>query len=483
MKATVIPALLLLSSCATIKPISSTNIDSQTSSSAPASTRAVANAREYARESQRQELATVIANPDYEAPKFLKDVHNEKVEFWIQYFSKKDKDRFERFIKNGLKYKDIIESTFDDYGLPKELFYVGLIESGYYLGAKSHAGAVGPWQFIRETGRRYGLTVNSRVDERRNIHKATKAAAHFFQDLYNIFGSWELALSAYNAGENGLIRRIRKHDIRDYYELSRRRIIPKETRHYVPKVLAAMKVLKNPKKYNIQIPKNIENPYTNTQELFITKSVNLASIAKRKKITVSKLRALNPDLKSNTVPYIYRKGFSLRVPNGDYRFVASLKPASVSKKQDEAHIVSRGENLISIANRYNISLKTLLAANKLSRRSIIYVGQKLEIPGNTKPEYLHYTVQRGDNLYTLARQNNSSISSLVKINGLKSKRLYVGQKLKLPSIEKVYHTVRPGDYLGKIAKKYGTSVAKIKSINQLKKSRIYAGQKLLVKVD
>src|SRR5690606_21088104 len=113
-------------------------------------------------------------------------------------FTVKQRDRFQRFLNNGEEYRHHIEAIFQEYGLPKELYYVGLIESGYYLGARSHASAVGPWQFIRGTGRRYGLRINSDIDERRDLFKSTHSAAQYFKDLHKMFSSWELALAAYN---------------------------------------------------------------------------------------------------------------------------------------------------------------------------------------------------------------------------------------------------------------------------------------------
>lgn len=472
------PTLVLLSSCATTPPREVTYSKSVT----PTPSKQIKNYRE---QSQQTELANIIDNPDQEKPKFLRDVKNEKVDFWINYFAKKDKERFQRFIANGMKYKDIIETTLEDYGLPKELFYVGLIESGYYLGAKSHAGAVGPWQFIRSTGRRYGLKITPQVDERRSIHKATIAAAHFFQDLYNIFGSWELALSAYNAGEYGVIRRIRKSNTRDFYELSARKLLPKETRNYVPKVLAALTILNNPGKYGITIPNHIKNPYAGTQTIQIVNSIHLSQIARAKRIRLEDLRELNPDLLGNYVPHIYRRGYELRVPNGNYQFVKNLKssPRTRTRRTFEGHIIRRGENLSYIAKNYNVNLNSLMKANGLSRSSTIYVGQKLKIPSSTGPEYSQYKIQKGDNLYSLARSNNTSVSEIMKINGLKSKRIFVGQALRLPATSKIYHTVRKGEYLGVIARRYGTSIGKIKKINQLSRNRIYTGQKLLVKID
>jgi membrane-bound lytic murein transglycosylase D len=451
---------------------------------------------DYKVESQKRNLDEVVAEKNDNAPKFLRKVNNKKVDFWVKYFSKRDKERFERYLKNGEKYRGIIEEIMVDHGLPKELYYVGLIESGYNLRAKSHANAVGPWQFIKATAKRYGLTVKYGVDERKSIHKSTKAAALFFQDLYNIFGSWELALSAYNAGEYGVIRRIRKANTRDYYKLSAAKKLPKETRNYVPKVLAAIKIMENPDFYNINVPRNVGDLYANTKSITVKNAVSLNKIAKRKGVSVKTLRRLNPDLTINTTPYIRREGYELRVPNGNYAFVESMKPAKTRSRKvannapntkNKKYRVRKGDNLSQISRRFNVNLTQLRKANRLSRKGFIRVGQVLTIPQNSTdadPQYLAYKVRRGDNLYSIARTHHTSVSKIMKLNSLRERTIYAGQKLRLPYIEKTFYTVRPGDYLGKIASKFGLSIREIKKLNSLRRTtRIYPGQRLVVKLN
>ncbi len=310
-KAQALTGLFFLTACAHSPGSMFSKVDSHTQTP----TQAI---NSYAYEGQRKELELIIDEAPVERPKFLQEnIENKKVNFWVNYFSKREKARFERFLKNGSKYKKTIERILDDYGLPKELFYVGLIESGYYLGAKSHAGAVGPWQFVRATARRYGLKVRGGIDERRSIVKATEAAALYFQDLYNIFGNWELALSAYNAGEYGVVRRIRKAKTRDYYELSAKKVLPKETRHYVPKVLAAMKILKDPKRYGVTTYSDQEDKYEKAQVALIKRQVNLNTLAKRTGVSKSKILAMNPDIYWRSIPYV-RGGFKLFLPNWRY---------------------------------------------------------------------------------------------------------------------------------------------------------------------
>lgn len=423
---------------------------------------------------------------------FLKPVQNAKVDFWVSYFSKKRKALLERYVVNGEKYRKIIEETFVKYGLPAELYYVGLIESGYYNHAKSHAGAVGPWQFMPATARRYGLKVSSQIDERQSIFKSTEAAALYFQDLYNIFGSWELALAAYNKGENGMIRRIRGANTRDYYELSAKKVLPKETRHYVPKVLAVMHVLKNAKQYQVAIKKYQDNPFEDVVVMNLKKSVRISTMAAKLKVSTHLLKQLNQDLKGHYIPYPGRKGIDLYLPRNANAAMASFnsylkqlptKPkAKVSATNVNYHKVRKNESLYSLAKRYGLSIKELKRLNNL-KRNTIFVGQKIKIKSqtNSRVDY-SYTVKRGDNLFEIARIFNLNVGQLKKMNRLKRSTITIGQRLKVPAHKMVHYKVRAGDFLGKIAKRHGTSIKKIKSLNNLSR-KIYPGQKIIVKVD
>ena len=427
-------SVIFLTSCAHFSPIThSAHNNHIVRKNSPSKT-----INDFKVESQKNDLDRVISNYGKNSkPKFLKKVNTSEYRTWVKYFSKRGKDRFERYLKNGEKYRPLIERTFEDYGLPKELFYVGLIESGYYLKSRSKASAVGPWQFIKETGKRYGLNIKSNVDERQSIVKSTKAAALFFQDLYNIFGSWELALSAYNAGEYGVIRRIRKANTRDFYELSKNKSLPRETRNYVPKVLAAMEVYNNAEKYNVSIPVYKIDPFKNTKEIELKRSIYISKLAKTLGITSKIIKELNPDLKRNATPYI-RKGYTIILPgNKNYSSIRKLKP----------------------------------------------INQKSSIASIEKSNTSRYKVRRGDNLYSIARKNHTSISKIMKINKMKKKKIYIGQKLKLPFIDVMTYTVKNGDFLLRIAKKHKMTVAKLKKINSMKNSKIFPGQRLIISVN
>lgn len=423
---------------------------------------------------------------------FLERRNSKKVNFWIDYFSKKNKNRLERFVANGEKYKSIIEETFSRYGLPKELYYVGLIESGYYNAAKSHAGAVGPWQFMPSTARRYGLRVNHKIDERKNIFKSTEAAALFFQDLYNIFGSWELALAAYNKGENGVIRRIRGANTRDYYELSRKKVLPKETRHYVPKVLAVMTILENIDHYGVKVKKWQDNPFAEATKIEVDKSIKISTLAKKLNVPTSYIKQLNQDLKGTYIPYPGRNPIEIYVPSSSKesiasfnKYLANIKSQKRSPRQNtkkiEYHKVRRNESLYSLAKRYNTSISQLKRLNNL-KRNTIFVGQKIKVSSQSHARVVYsYTVKRGDNLSTIAKIFKLSPQKLKQMNKLRSSRIYVGSKLQVPPHKKVTYTVRKGDSLGRIAVKKRVSLAQLLRLNG-NKNQIYPGQKIVLEL-
>src|SRR5690606_16029392 len=144
------------------------------------------------------------------------DANNPEIQKWVKYFSEKDRKRFSHFLNRGEHYRDLIQATLESYSLPIELYYLAMIESGYVAHATSHASAVGAWQFMRSTGKRYGLYVDNYVDERRDPIRSTEAAAKYLTDLYNVFQSWELALAAYNCGENRVLRAVMQGKTRNF---------------------------------------------------------------------------------------------------------------------------------------------------------------------------------------------------------------------------------------------------------------------------
>lgn len=460
-----------------------------------------------------EDISTPIASV---SDNFLLKKHTKRSKFWIDYFSKAQRERFQRFINNGEQYRHHIEEIFASYGLPKELYFVGLIESGYYLGAKSHASAVGPWQFIQGTGKRYGLKITHELDERRDLFKATHAAARYLKDLHNIFSSWELALAAYNAGEYGMIRRIVKHGTRDYYLMSKNKQLPTETINYVPKVLAAMHIIQNAEKYGFDIPKG-QKVFDNTILKEVARNTSLNTLSKRLGVDKAILVRLNPELKQGKTPRYYAGNYKLRVPQRHYSYVAPVTTVESKTKMKRpetqkelnrrvaatprVHTVKRGESLISIAKKYRTGAKTLADINGFKTwRTQVRIGQKIKLPGaqssskartvaskknapkvTSKP--ITYVVKRGDNLTELAKIFNTSVREIKRGNKLKRDTLFVGQKLTIPGTKKGVYTVKKGDHLIGVSKNFNTPLETLIKINDLNKKTIYPGQKIIVNMD
>jgi len=448
---------------------------------------------------------------------FLKQKNTARMEFWVEFFTKKDRARFQRFLNNGEEYRHHIEEIFMEYGLPKELYFVGLIESGFYLGARSHASAVGPWQFIKSTGKRYGLKINHEMDERQDLFKATRAAATFFRDLHHMFQSWELALAAYNSGENGLLRRIRKYGTKDYYQLSKNKRIASETINYVPKVLAAMHVVNNAEKYGFILPKKAHRIFDLTELKPIKKNTSLSIVADKLSINVHLLKKLNPELKRYTTPRFVSGNYLLRVPSSKYSYrLNDLEAKGLSAMiQDRPeprreitrrtaefiprqHKVKRGETLLSIARKYNKTAKELAIINDFkSWKTKVQEGQSLDILAlvpartlalasakikNTRAPIV-YKVRSGDNLTDLARLFNLKISKIKTANNLKRGKIQIGQKIVLPDTLKGIYIVKRGDHLTKVAKDFNQPIEVLVKLNSLKRRQIYPGQKIIVNID
>ena len=454
---------------------------------------------------------------------FLKKKNTKRLEFWVDYFTKKNRDRFQRFLNNGEEYRHHIEAVFQQYGLPKELYFVGLIESGYYLGARSHASAVGPWQFIKATGRRYGMVITHEMDERQDLFKATHAAAQYFKDLHNIFSSWELALAAYNAGENGMIRRIMKYGTRDFYKLSRNKQLPSETINYVPKVLAAMHIVNNAKAYGFELPKKQHRLFDQTVLIPAKRNVTLQSIAKNLNVDHRILKKLNPELRRNITPRHFAGTYMLRVPKSKYAYelaeevktsapvvatITTLPKFSRPESRKELnrrtaaslvpkiHRVRKGDTIINLAKAYKTTPRALAENNNLSSwRAKLKVGQRLQLASNKETlsvssakvkltnRPIVYKVARGDRLTDIARLFNSPMAKIKSINKLKRGKILVGQKLVLPNTQKGIYTVRRGDHLMKVAKDFNLPISTLLKINSLKRNTIYPGQKIIVNMD
>jgi membrane-bound lytic murein transglycosylase D len=429
--------------------------------------------------------------------------YNSKVASIIKYYKNRGRKSVQNWLNRMGRYKAIMLPILEEEGVPPELFYLAMIESGLKSNAYSYAKASGFWQFISSTGKVYGLKKDWWVDERRDFDKSTRAAAHYLKDLYEEFDDWYLAFAAYNCGEGRVRREIRRSNTRDYWKLTR---LPKQTRNYVPNIMAAIFITSNPEKYGFTITSQSELEWNVVD---IDKSIGLDVISECSNIDVATLQLYNPELKQNTIPPLKNDDvYHFRLPiSADSRFDSLLSSIEIEKIEEVVfveHKVRNGESLWLIAKKYGVRISDIVSINKLHKSRYIKPGQRLQIPtsgfiqqrksniaSQSSTKKIFYTIRPGDTLGKIAQRYSTSVTKLRKWNGLRSNLIRAGQKLiiyvKNKNIESVnndtqqYYTVRPGDTLGQIAQNHRTSVRKLKRLNSLYSNLIRVGQRLVVK--
>ena len=433
---------------------------------------------------------TGVRSPYGEVPLVL----NPSVERNLRYFQTGIAERFQGYLDRFEHYKPVVQQIFEEFGLPVELSYLSLVESGFNPKAYSRARAAGPWQFMKATGRIYGLRVNWHIDERRDPIKSTVAAAHHLRDLYDRFGSWPLALAAYNAGEGKISRAIRKSRTRDYWKIRKSwRYIRRETREYVPRFIAATMIAMNPTDYGFTA--NPTDPYA-YEEVPIKKRVHLRSIAEATGIALEELKRLNPELRRSIIP-VHQAGYFLKVPLGTRSLVEDHHDQLKLWTQPpppptQWYRVRRGDSLSVVAKRFRMSVRTLKNLNNRSG-NLIRAGERLRVRAGAPPINLKsswYTVRYGDNLSGIAQRFGTSAQQLRRLNNLSGNLIRSGDRLKVretsnsskksTSKGSKWYRVRRGDSLWSIAKQYSISVTDLKMINNLTSSVIRAGHMLLV---
>ena len=430
---------------------------------------------------------------------------HKQVDKWVTYFTGRGRGVMQTYLERSSRYLPIMKSILRESNLPEDLSYVALIESGFSPRAHSRSNAVGYWQFIHGTGKRYGLRIDGFVDERRDPVLSTRAAAEYFKDLYSLFGSWHLALSAYNAGEYRVNRSVLKHYNRNFWYLSSKKALPRETRNYVPKLIAAIRIAKNPTKYGFY---NI--PYQdslNYDVLSVSKSISLKKLSNNLNIPLKDLKQLNPMYKGEYIPIYNRKKTIVRLPVGVSASKDVIAKAYMAQPKNGYYHhywykVRRGDTLYRIARRNKTTVSSLRRSNSLGRRSLIRIGQKLKIPSKTlvssrsiasvkKTKKAFYIVKRGDSLNRIAKKYKLTVSQLRSFNNLKrSSIIHPKQKLKLKrgitrnvasASSASHYMVNRGDTLISIAKKYKIGLTELMQANSMTfKSVLLTGTRLII---
>ena len=445
-------------------------------------------------------------------------IRNKRVERAIKYFTTKGRKVMQLWLERSAEMIPIIQPILREEGLPDEIVYLAMIESGFKTNAYSWAHAAGPWQFISATGRNFGLEIDWWYDERRSPELSTRAAAKYLRELYARFGDWYLAMAAYNCGEGKVGRHVRTYGD-DYWNLRR---LPRQTRNYVPTYIGATIIAQNPGLYGFVKPDPI--PPVAHEKVYIDECVDLGSLAKAAGIDLGTLKKHNPALVRWCTPP-GRDSVAVYFPTGviNEEFWAKYAEIPAEKKVSYIrHRVRRGETLSTIASRYGVPMRRIIQhpQNRIRNRHRIRAGKTLIIPGITperakKVKHVRsepkeypsdgriHIVRRGETLSGIASRYGVSVSQLKRLNRLYGKRyIYPRQRLYLynassadrsvvqgkTSVERLKsgvegrkHIVAPGDTLWDISRTYGVSVESIRKANGLRRrSLIKPGQRLII---
>jgi len=442
---------------------------------------------------------------------------NDRVIAWIEYFQGVGRKHFEKYLRRSGRYIPLMHEILKEEKVPLDLVYISMIESGFSSQAYSRAHAVGLWQFIKSTGKIYGLKVDGWVDERRDPYKATRAAARHFRDLYEDHGDWYLAMVGYNAGPGRIKKAIRISGSRDFWKMARhRRALRAETRDYVPKFIAAAIISKMPEKFgfeDIEYEKPLEFE-TSTVET----QTDLKVISECAGVDYETILILNPQLYRGATPPV--KNYKIRLPVGKVDTFKE-KYAKIPKAERIRVVrykVKSGDTLSRIARRYGVSVRAIASANNVKSYRRLRRGKVLTIPlrggapvrvassggkGSATKKLVYHRVKDGETAGGIARRYGVGLSQLRNWNGLNRRStIRAGQKLKVYQRAKlasrarpskgevksaatgadIRHKVRSGETVGEIAERYGVSTKELMAWNAIRNPRrVRAGKTLVIK--
>jgi membrane-bound lytic murein transglycosylase D len=398
-------------------------------------------------ESIRHTVTADLESTEHDVPIPL----NERVLAYVDLFQGRLREWVEAGLQRGTTYLPMIQQVFRAEGLPLDLAYIPLIESAFKPTALSRAKARGVWQFMRGTALENGLKHDWYIDERADPEKATRAAAKYLRTLNRMFdGDWHLALASYNGGPGTVQRAIRRTGEQDFWELSSRpRVLPRETREYVPMILAAIIIARNPAQYGFNV---VPMAPVSTDVVTLTRPVDLRRIAEWTGTSIDEIQSLNPELRRWTTP-VRTSGYALRVPAGtggvlEERLAAAPPTEFATLKW---HTVKRGDTIATLARRFGVARTDLAEANGLSVKSTLRTGSELLIPRTpaamatarggapaggavataaaAELDHTSYRVKRGDTLSAIARRFGVTVADLKAWNRLSGTKLMPGARL------------------------------------------------------
>lgn len=456
-------------------------------------------------------------------------VMNRQVEMYLDLFQGTQRKYFQKWLSRSGRYMPMIQEELAEAGLPLDLVYLAMIESGFNQRAYSRSHAVGLWQFMKGTGKDYGLRIDGYVDERRDAVKSTSAAVAYLKNLYGEFGDWHLAVAAYNGGPGTIRRAIKRTGTKDFWKIAQKKTLRLETKRYVPKLIAAILIAKEPEAYGFT--KVVYEQPLSFETITVGPGLSMEAAALLTGTDDTDIKALNLELRTGKTP-LNREKYELKIPSGTRDLALQNMPRlhSVASTDYKTHIVRKGETLAKICRKYNVNTTTLLKVNNLESAKLTS-GARLRIPYRTvhyrilpegmdaataaKDELVLHTVRKGETVSKISKRYQVPVELIVSWNGLASvHRIKAGQQLALylnndespaavnsgkgavvalrkgqksaplVSLEQEsyqWYLVKSGDSLWTISRRFGTSPAEIRKWNNLKSNLIHPGNRLRLK--
>jgi membrane-bound lytic murein transglycosylase D len=392
---------------------------------------------------------------------------NDRVLRYVELFQGRLREFLTEGLSRGVQYLPMIQATFRAEGLPLDLAYIPLIESAFKPSALSKAKARGVWQFMRGTALENGLKADWYIDERADTVKSTQAAAKYLKTLHNMFEDWHLAMASYNGGPGRVKRALTRSRQNDFWKLTAStRYLPRETREYVPMILAAVIIAKNPAQYGFDI---VPVQPTRSETVIVPPALDLRRVAEWAGVPMDDIQALNPEFRRWTTPV--KKGeYTIKVPQGTADKVreglAAAEPAQLNAMQ--FHTVKRGETLATIAKKLRVNRTDLAEANYLRTTSRVAAGTRLIIP-------------RMPSAALLARASSGELEKTAEaiVADVLADTTEETKAAVQQSRARTYR-VRAGDTLSAIARKTGTTIAQLKNWNKLRTTNLRIGTQLLI---
>jgi membrane-bound lytic murein transglycosylase D len=446
-------------------------------------------------EKARREIAAVPSGVSYDIP----IVVNEQVLRAVAFYQFRAPLGFASALKRSGRYLDLMRGILKEEGVPEDLVYVAMVESAFKYQAHSRAAAHGFWQFIEGTGRRYGLHRTREYDERSDAVKSTRAAAAYFRDLYEMFGDWHLAMAAYDAGEGRILKSLQRTGARDFWGLAQGNTLRRETRDYVPFILATALIAKDPARFGFDV---LPDPPIAWEIVTVTKPVDIGRVAAAAGAPLPDLQLLNSELRTRSTPHGV-PAYDLRVPPGTAPVVAARLPGlpPAPEVAEKRITVKKGETLTRVAARAGVSVGELCDWNDIPRTAKLQKGTVLVVPSRPKshpkellaaksasPQGEIRAVPTPASAITHASDVGPFTAAPAAATPTAPSAAALPARVDIPadgfkdtanaSAKTIHHTVKKGDTLYSLANRYGTTVDAIRRENRLTSASLRAGQTL-----